>query len=148
MPPGCEAAWPTSGALDGATMCRLNMSYSFIWQQSDSRCRQTGQYHPLAFFFLLSRPVVVVPPATGGAFAAAVPEGVDDPPAAAPVSTSTSSRLATLPPAPNSTIPTAHSRQTTKCRHGRRTTSRGEVRQTIHSLGVDANGSSAPEPGG
>jgi hypothetical protein len=45
-------------------------------------------------------------------------------------------------------MPTAHSRHTTKWRHGKSTTSRGEVRQTIHSLGVDAYGSAASAAGG
>ena len=120
----------------------------------DARCRQTGQYHPFAFFFLLSRPVVVVPPATGGLVVPAagiVPVAAVLPPAGAASASAPapapSSRRATLPPAPNSTMPTAHSRQTTKCRHGSKTTSRGEVKHTMHSFGVEAYGSSPPVGG-
>jgi hypothetical protein len=113
--------------------------------KGNSRCRHTGQYHPLAFFFLLSRPVAVVPPATGGAGAPAAAAAASAPPAGvSPVPVSPSSLLATLPPAPNSIIPTAQSRQTTRCLQGRSTTSRGEVRHTMHSFGVDAYGSASP----
>jgi hypothetical protein len=50
------------------------------------------------------------------------------------------------PPAPNSIILIAHSLHATRWRHGRRTTSRGELRHTIHSddgsssTGVGAEG--------
>lgn len=115
-------------------------------------CRQTGQYHPFGFRFRRSRPVAVVPPEGAGLgtddpVALTLPgtvillAGVASAPSVAVVVVS--SLRATLPPAPNSTIPTAQSRQTTRCRQGSRTTSRGEVRQTMHSLGVDAYGSAS-----
>ena len=44
-----------------------------------------------------------------------------------------SSACMIAPPAPNSTILMAHSLQATRWRHGRRTTSRGELRHTRHS---------------
>jgi hypothetical protein len=83
--------------------------------------------------------------------------GTDDPVAVADPGTTSalvvsvvvvSSLRATFPPAPNSTIPTAQSLHTTKCRHGRRTTSRADVRQTIHSFGVELYGSASPPVGG
>ena len=148
------AAWPKLAERVEATMCMLRVSAQVHHNchMPDVRCRQTGQYHPFAFFFLRSRPVVVVPPATGGFVvpAAVVVAGVAPvPPAAAasPSAFAPSSRRATLPPAPNSTMPTAHSRQTTKCRQGRRTTSRGDVKHTMHSFGVEAYGSSPPVGG-
>ncbi len=108
----------------------------------DSRCRHTGQNHPLAFFFLRSRVGAGGGIGVAAAPAPAAPTSPGVPAPASGFASAPSSRRATLPPAPNSIMPTAHSRQTTRWRHGRSTTSRGEVRHTMHSLGVDAYGSS------
>ncbi len=108
-----------------------------------SHCRQTGQNHPFAFFRLRSLDgagagtgVAVAAPVDPAAFAVSSAPSAVTP--AVPDAATTSSLLATFPPAPNSTIPTAHSRQTTKCRQGNKTTSLGLVKQTIHSLEVEA----------
>jgi hypothetical protein len=111
----------------------------------DLRCRQTGQNHPFAFRFLLSL-VVGAGAGTDGTSPVApsppvAPPAAPDAPAALSTFTAGSSLRATLPPAPNSIIPIAHSLQTTKCRQGSKTTSLAFVKHTIHSLGVDAYGS-------
>jgi len=54
-----------------------------------------------------------------------------------------SSACMIAPPAPNSTILMAHSLHATRWRHGRRTTSRGELRHTRHSDDGSSSGAEA-----
>lgn len=129
----------------------------------DVRCLQTGQNHPFAFLFLRVFVVgttvgigVGIWAASGAALAAVVSV-----PSSAAAAAAASALFAALPsvavvaaaagagtgvtaaggsfdcticpPAPNSIMLMAHSRQATKCLQGRRTTSRGAERQSRHS---------------
>jgi len=105
-------------------------------------CRQTGQNQPFAFLLRLGGCAVA---ATGGAVEPVAPLASLAPLAVAgcsPVAgvafvagaTGASASVCTkVPPAPNSTILTAHSRQATRCLHGSKTTSLGEERHRRHS---------------
>lgn len=66
-----------------------------------------------------------------------------------PVVASEASACVMTPPAPYSTILTAHSLHATKCLHGRSTTSRGEERHKRHSEdGSTSAGGAAGAAGG
>ena len=129
--------------LYGGVRCKLEEISRILKKETDDiRCRQTGQNHPLAFLFLLGLLVVGVAgaAAVGVAVSVAPPSagGVVPSPAAAGVTPPSeglgpSCPCVIVPPAPNSIILIAQSLHATRCRHGSKTTSRGEERQTRHS---------------
>lgn len=97
--------------------------------KKDSRCRHTGQNQPFAFLFRLG-----FAGAAGAAPAGALAPAPGVPgTSSAPAAPTGSGACVIVPPAPNSTMFSAHSLHATRWRHGRSTTSRGDDRQSKHS---------------